>query len=343
MIQKTNYPWDGRVEVRIRPEKPMRLTVHARVPAWVQGSFEAGVDDAVSEVSVDRGDDPGTWVNWQRLWTGEETLILNFPMPVERVRADERVAAAAGRVALRRGPLVFALEGVDNDGHTRDVVLDPGAEVEAAFDSQLLGGAMALGFSGRIPGDGGTFVPRPIRAIPYALWGNRGPSNLTVWLPESPDGAALDDAVIARAGGVTLRASHCYRADDLASILDGVVPKSSSDPTHPRMTFRPRRGGEEWLELEFEAPRLIERLSVYWVADKAKNGLRAPRSWRVLWDNGGSWLPCRPTEGSSWLTSLDKPVEVSIEPVSTLRLRLELRQRSGYSAGLFAWTAKERR
>ena len=37
-------------------------------------------------------------------------------MPVERVYADPNVKADVGRVALQRGPIVYCLEGVDNDG-----------------------------------------------------------------------------------------------------------------------------------------------------------------------------------------------------------------------------------
>ena len=43
-------------------------------------------------------------------------MVLDLPMPVRRVTADARIADDVGKVAVQRGPIVYALEGVDNGG-----------------------------------------------------------------------------------------------------------------------------------------------------------------------------------------------------------------------------------
>ena len=51
---------------------------------------------------------------WPADGRAETWLELELPMPVERVRADPRVRADYGKVAVQRGPLVYCLEEADN-------------------------------------------------------------------------------------------------------------------------------------------------------------------------------------------------------------------------------------
>ena len=34
MTQTTNYPWDGRIKIKIEPERPFFFTLHLRIPGW---------------------------------------------------------------------------------------------------------------------------------------------------------------------------------------------------------------------------------------------------------------------------------------------------------------------
>ena len=53
-----------------------------------------------------------------------DTIELNLPMPVRRVLANDQVAADRGRVALERGPIVYAAEWPDNPkGQVRNLML----------------------------------------------------------------------------------------------------------------------------------------------------------------------------------------------------------------------------
>jgi DUF1680 family protein len=122
-------------------------------------------------------------------------------MPVQRVECHPYAAENAGRVALRRGPILYCVEGADNpDVDPRDVVLSAGGEWLAAFEPDLLGGMMTLrgpaavvapgeGWEGRLyrgavqaGGTTGTQARIDLTAIPYYAWANRQPGPMQVWL-----------------------------------------------------------------------------------------------------------------------------------------------------------------
>jgi DUF1680 family protein len=107
---------------------------------------------------------------------------------VRRIVSDERVAANRGRVALERGPIVYAVESIDNAGDVFNIVLPDDAALSAKHRPDLLGGVTVI--TGRAlglyPGDDGrTVVTREqdLLAVPYNVWSNRGEERMTVWLP----------------------------------------------------------------------------------------------------------------------------------------------------------------
>jgi hypothetical protein len=104
--------------------------------------------------------------------------VLDLAMPVRRVVADERVVDDRGKVALERGPLVYAAEGVDNDGRVLDLVVPDDAAIEAADRPGLLRGVTVL--TAAVRGENGQ--PRRFTAVPYYAWSHRGPGEMTVWL-----------------------------------------------------------------------------------------------------------------------------------------------------------------
>ncbi len=102
-------------------------------------------------------------------------------MAPRRVVADDRVADDRGRVALERGPLVYCAEGADNGGSVLDLVLPDGAAIQPKARPDLFSGITVLETTARTR-DGKT---RPIVAIPYYAWSNRGPGEMAVWLRRS--------------------------------------------------------------------------------------------------------------------------------------------------------------
>lgn len=120
-------------------------------------------------------------------------------MPVERVEAHPHVRQDAGRVALQRGPVVYCLEEVDNGRDLSDVVVPRSADFAARFEPGLLGGVVTLRgkalrrdparWKGHLYGTTPTPLRRVnIKAIPYAVWANRQPGEMLVWLLDGRKG-----------------------------------------------------------------------------------------------------------------------------------------------------------
>ena len=183
---RTDYPWDGKVGLTVRAEKPVRFVLRLRIPAWCRGASCAIAGGPAQPAAAG-------YLAIDREWRPGETVALDLPMPVERVRADPRVAADAGCAALQRGPIVYCLEEKDNGPHLAALALPRGEPLRSRSDPDLLGGCVVIeGHAERaLPGAGlySTEPPAiertPLRAIPYALWNNRGEGEMRVWIREA--------------------------------------------------------------------------------------------------------------------------------------------------------------
>jgi len=159
--QETGMPFDGRVRLSIRPEKPLRCAVAVRVPGWCTSISER----SPGHFSANFAPQHSGWRSFVRDWDRDPTIELEFGLPVRRTHADPHVAADEGRVALERGPLVYAFEGADLAG----LCMPAEAHAEA---SPLFGGCQVI--------RAGAWT-----AIPYCFWANRGNQPMQVWIPET--------------------------------------------------------------------------------------------------------------------------------------------------------------
>ncbi len=336
LTQKTRYPWEGDIEIRIEPEKPLSFDLHLRIPGWCRTDPGLTVNGAKVTGKPERG-----YIRIARTWQAGDVVRLVLPMPVERVYADPRVKADAGRVALMRGPVVFCLEGADNHGRVRNLCLPRTAKLETAFEAKLLRGvAVIRGEALAVALDGeDRRVTKPVRfqAVPYATWDNRQPGEMVVWLPETPDLAEIPGEQGVLSGGVRIQASHVNPTDTLAALNDGMLPKSSNDHALPRMTWWDHRGTTEWVSYRFAKPRTLGRAAVYWFDDTGRGRCRVPAEWRLLWRDGKTWKPVKLTGQARYGTALDRFNRVTFEPVTTREVKLEVQLQPEFSGGILKW------
>ncbi|MBN1274392.1 MAG: glycoside hydrolase family 127 protein [Candidatus Aminicenantes bacterium] len=196
--QDTSYPWDGKVNITITPEKPKTFTVFLRIPGWTRNQAvpsglyryaktsnlqpEVRVAGDPIEYSLEKG-----FVPIKRKWNKGDTITLTLPMPIRRVLSHENVEANEGRVALERGPIVYCAEGIDNQGSVISLVLDDDAPLEHSFREDLLNGVVVI--TGKTPAlktaeESTSSAPEKpfIFAIPYYAWAHRGPGEMIVWI-----------------------------------------------------------------------------------------------------------------------------------------------------------------
>ena len=184
---RTDYPWTEAVALEVQPESPQEFTLHLRVPGWCRGARLAVNGAAHALAPVDG------YAALRRVWRAGDRVELTLPLPVERVRADPRVATVAGCVALQRGPVVYCLEQADNGALLAALSLPRAAELTARHDPALLGGCVVIEGPGlRLPTGPALYQTTPpepaaqsLRAIPYGLWANRGEGEMRVWIRET--------------------------------------------------------------------------------------------------------------------------------------------------------------
>ena len=182
---KTNYPWDGAVEITVDPEKTARFGVNVRVPGWARSQGAPGdlyrymnkrdtkIALKVNGENVDLKLDKG-FARIDRTWKARDVITLDIPMPIRRVLSNEKVKANAAKVAIQRGPVVYCAEWKDNGGHALDIVLGDDVKLKSEHRKDMLGGITVITGA---PADG-----KPFLAIPYYAWAHRGKGEMAVWL-----------------------------------------------------------------------------------------------------------------------------------------------------------------
>jgi DUF1680 family protein len=349
--QSTGYPWDGTVTLRVKPEHPAQFTLCARIPGWVQGrplpsdlysydnaepaAWSVRVNGKRIDPKLDRG-----FASITREWKSGDSVSIELPMPVRRVAGNSRIAATRGQVAMERGPIVYAFEGIDNGGTVFDAVLPANARIQEEYRASLLGGVTVLNVNGalrasRSDKDDIVTTPSKLTGIPYALWANRGLTPMTVWLARDAQTARpAPRPTIASQARVT---TSFHRGEiDPTHLNDQLVPRNATDGFAPNFNFWPHKGTREWITYEFKQPTRVTAVSVSWFDDTGTGECRLPSSWTVLFrDEKGEW---RRVEGASeYLVRKREPVKVTFTPVTTSALRLEVQLPPKFSSGLYEW------
>lgn len=186
ITQQTNYPWDGKVALTLKPDKAGAFPLTIRIPGWAQnrpvpGDLYSYADDAASQTTLmingkktDAKIENGYLVLNQN-WKPGDKVELDISMPVRRVISSEKVSENKGKMALERGPLVYCVEGIDNGGKVSDVKMVKNTAFATELKPGLLRGLMII--KGKNAGRAG------FTAIPYYAWSHRGAGEMAVWLP----------------------------------------------------------------------------------------------------------------------------------------------------------------
>jgi DUF1680 family protein len=188
--ESSNYPWSGDVEIEIDPESPATFDLKLRIPGWCKGA-RVTLNGQPLESAPAKG-----YVTVTRRWQGGDRLGLELPMPPVRLYAHPGVIMDAGRVALKRGPLVYCVEEADNPGgRVQRFRLPRQSELEVSTRADLFSGVTALSASALAVDESDwdalyrTAAPREepakLVALPYFLWANRGQGSMLVWVPET--------------------------------------------------------------------------------------------------------------------------------------------------------------
>lgn len=197
VTQKTNYPWDGDVQITVEPAQPADFVFYVRIPGWASNA----------QVSVNGkaliGAIPGKYMEINRKWSPGDVITLRAEMSAQALSANPRVVDDVGRVAIQRGPIIFCLEDLDQPSGAEfldmavDIGSDPARRFKSEYKPDLLGGVAVLHHDGvlldRSRAEQALYSPYAVEPakvkkaaltfIPYFAWANREPTQMEVWVP----------------------------------------------------------------------------------------------------------------------------------------------------------------
>ena len=226
LTQQTDYPWDGETTIIIGKSSAKAFNLKVRIPGWLRSKpvpsdlytyadgRQTGFSVMINNITVPLLISPDGYVNIEWKWKKGDRVLLHFDMQPRIVKANDRVAADRGMVAVERGPLVYCAEqplspeGAASSpvvsgfpapaassfvvsGFPADIstlILPPApsftegnAEIAGTKVLTLTTTAQALhaDAQGRVAS-----TDAPLTLIPYYAWCHRGPSNMRVWLPQ---------------------------------------------------------------------------------------------------------------------------------------------------------------
>lgn len=348
--QKTNYPWDGNIEITVLPEKNTVFELKVRVPGWATGrpipsDLYRYADTHQEQPKAFLNDKPvqlalqqGYWVV-NRKWKKGDKVRLELPMAPRRVVAHEKVQADQDKVAIQRGPLVYCAEWPDNKNKVLNLVMPTTSALKNEFEKDLLNGVYVIHADAKsiVRTSVETSASRGTRIslIPYYAWAHRGPGEMMVWIPEKSEVAKpLPFPTIASESRIT--ASHPSRA--ILALNDQMEPRHSNDHAIIYYHWWPKRDTVQWVQYDFKAPATISSSKVYWFDDGPFGGCRVPAGWRLLYKQGDEWIPVKST--SPYEVSKDKYSVVNFEPVTTRALKMEIMLPREHSSGILEWSVE---
>lgn len=181
----------------VTPADPHEFTLNVRIPWWAEAAAVAVNGKAQSGLKA------GEYLAIRRNWKPGDVVSLNFPMTTEVLAANPRVAENRGRVAVRRGPIIYCMEEIDqpNGVALADVSLaldsKSSGDFQTEYKSDLLDGIVVLHHRGGVletsSATEALYSPvnlttpkthqQNVTFIPYYVWANRQSCAMEVWVP----------------------------------------------------------------------------------------------------------------------------------------------------------------
>jgi len=182
--QQTDYPWNGKVNIHVNPEKRTAFTLKIRIPGWAQNqpvpgnlySYLGGIHDKSTlringkeqKVNLNRG-----YVEITKEWRQGDTLELILPMAIREIVTNEKVKDNTNQVAFEYGPLVYCAEEIDNRLISAISIPD---KIDLHIEETTILSNKIITINGHLQGE-------RITLIPYYFWSNRGVGKMKVWFP----------------------------------------------------------------------------------------------------------------------------------------------------------------
>ncbi|MBF0575255.1 glycoside hydrolase family 127 protein [Dysgonomonas sp. GY617] len=188
VTQATDYPWDGQISLTIDKAPEKSFTLSMRIPGWCKGAT-ISVNGKKQEVNLESG----SYAQITRTWKNGDKVELNLPMEAKLIETNPLVEETRNQIAVKKGPVVYCLES--NDLPKQDIF-----QVVIPSDTKFTPITMNIDNSKFMALEGQAYIENSnwdntlyrevspvnklssVKLIPYYAWGNRGKSDMTVWM-----------------------------------------------------------------------------------------------------------------------------------------------------------------
>ncbi|GAA4322382.1 glycoside hydrolase family 127 protein [Mucilaginibacter gynuensis] len=351
--QTTDYPWNGKIDLTVTPAKAGNFTLRVRIPGWakqepVPGDLYSFNSSAKLPVTLMINGKTTTFTTEKgyavlnRTWKKGDKVTLLLPMEVQKVLANSNVKDDRDRFAFEKGPIVYCLEGPDNkDSLVQNIMVSKNAEVKTAYNPNLLNGVDVITVSGvstkrQLNSDSLIKTEQEVTAIPYYAWANRGPSEMTVWIPY--ESSAVKPKPAPTIASMSMVSSSLKNKRMYSAIKDQYEPADSKDTNYPYLHWWPKKNTTEFVQYDFDTEHTISSSSVYWFDDGPWGGCRIPASYKLLYKKGDQWVEVKTTK--PYQNEKDKMNTVSFEPVKTTAIKMEIQLPVDNATGIHEWVIK---
>ncbi len=169
IIQESNFPWKGKVKLKIVLDTNQSFNIYLRIPEW---SKDTQIE--INGELYNENPSPGKYLEIFRNWCDKDEIIIVFEMKPTLIFGDPLVKDIRNKVCISNGPIVYCLEQKDNtDFDIFSAKIQKDISLKVIFQSKILGGVNTI--------EGIIFPDKKFLAIPYYAWNNRGPDKMQVW------------------------------------------------------------------------------------------------------------------------------------------------------------------
>lgn len=147
MVQKTDYPWSGKITMTVNPKQSKEFTLYIRIPdrststlytttPAVKGYRTITVNGKPEKPPVVNG-----YAAVRRTWKAGDKVEIELPMEVQKLTADSRIEPARGKIALKYGPMIYNVEKADQPDINK--YIGTGA-LTTEYKKDFLGGVLVI-------------------------------------------------------------------------------------------------------------------------------------------------------------------------------------------------------
>lgn len=324
---ETDFPWDGNVKITVNAEDRRAMSLRLRIPNWATGANTVKLN---GEAYAAEADADG-YITLVRNWEDGDTVELYFPMAVQHVPMVEGVAETRDLTVLRRGPIVYAAEQIDNAQQPKFYYLkeDPQfteqwvENLDGKADPYGLRGVMTIRTEDAAVLNCGTEEQQTLTLVPYYATANRGPSPMEVYISTVVREQALESYA-------TPSAAYTYTeyTDNVNNLNDGNDAPASrwssyKGPLNP------------WVEYAFEKPVTIWGSQVMWYDDGG--GVQVPNGLKIQYWDGSKFVDVKSALGFHDFPK-NEYATYTFDKVTTTKIRLVMdNSRTQTACGIVEW------